>query len=147
MDGLGGKEMTTIREGLNIIINATLNQGPVDTALIRTHATGILACLDEYLPWRPISELDEKTRYGNEDGFLLLAPELVNLDCNTYGVGMGYYQDDGLLWHMTQEECDNRDQTKDYGCWMACVWSMYNDKWAHIPVTPTHYLRLKGVEQ
>lgn len=45
------------------------------------------------LPWRPIEEL-EWQRYGDEQGFLILAPELVDGDCNVHGVGMGYFQDD-----------------------------------------------------
>lgn len=96
------------------------------------------------LPWRPIAELSEIDKYGNADGFLVLAPELVDLDCNVYGAGMGFWQDDGLLWHMSQEECDKRDREKDYGCWLACQWSMTNDEWSHVPCTPTHFLRITG---
>lgn len=101
--------------------------------------------VDGTIPWRPISDLPPEDKHGDENGFLLIAPELVDLDCNVHGVGMGYYQDDGLLWHATQEECDNRDPNKDYGCWMACKWSMTNDEWSHVPCNPTHYVRLTGV--
>jgi hypothetical protein len=92
------------------------------------------------LPWRPIAELAD--RY--ENGLLLLAPELVDLDCNPSGVGMGYWQDDGLTWSMTQEECDRLDDSEDWGSWMACKWSMTNDEWSHVVCTPTHYLKLRG---
>ena len=97
------------------------------------------------LPWRPIAELSEEDRRGDEAGFLLLAPELIDEDCNVHGVGMGYWQDDGLLHSMTQKECDERDPEKDYSCWLACKWSMTNDEWYEVPCTPTHYLRLKGI--
>lgn len=96
------------------------------------------------LVWRPIAELDEKTRYGDDAGFLLCAPELVDLDCNVHGVGMGHWQDDGLLWNMSQEECDHLPDGTDTGCWMACQWSMTNDEWSHVPCTPTHYIRILG---
>lgn len=98
------------------------------------------------MPWRPISELTDQERYGDDDnaGFLLLAPELVDLDCNVHGVGMGFWQDDGLLWNASQEECDARDREKDYGSWMACKWSLTNDEWRHVCCTPTHYLKLTG---
>lgn len=135
--------MTTIQDGLQIIIDATRTQGPVDTALIRTHATGILVALGDALPWRPIEELYADGKYDHDnddpDGLLLIAPELVDKDCNTHGVGMGYWQDD-VTWHMTQ-----KDRSKDYGSWMACKWSITNDEWSHVRCTPTHYLRLRGV--
>jgi hypothetical protein len=92
----------------------------------------------DVLPWHPISELKDK--YQPE--LLLKAPELVDLDCNVEGVGMGFWQDDGLLWNMSQAECDARDQTKDYGCWLACKWDMSNDEWRHVPCTPTHFIVL-----
>lgn len=98
------------------------------------------------MPWRPIAELDETTRHGDEAGFLLLAPELVDLDCNVHGVGMGYFQDDGLCNFMTQEQCDARDRDKDHSCWIAGKWSMQNDEWHEVVVRPTHYLRLRGIE-
>lgn len=74
------------------------------------------------LPWRLIAELSDKY----ETGLLLLAPELVDLDCNVCGAGMGYWQDNG---------------------WLACKWDMTNDEWTHVPCTPTHYLKLSGVSQ
>lgn len=97
------------------------------------------------LPWRPISELLDRDRYGDQSGFLLLAPELVDEDCNVHGVGMGYWQDDGLLWHASQEECDSWPEDRPRGSWMACKWSMTNDEWSHVCCTPTHYLRLRGL--
>jgi hypothetical protein len=90
------------------------------------------------LPWHPIEEL--RNRHQGE--LLLKAPELVDLDCNREGVGLGYWQDDGLTWAMSQKECDKLDRDKDYGCFMACQWSMTNDEWAHVPVTPTHFIVL-----
>lgn len=75
------------------------------------------------LPWRPIAELDTNTRYGDENGFLLMAPELEDADCNVHGVGMGYFNEE---------------------TWTACKWSMVNDEWTEAVCTPTHYLRLTG---
>ena len=103
------------------------------------------------LPWRPIAELngpDGKYDHKNdgEAGLLLLAPELVDEDCNTHGVGMGYYQDDGKAWGMTKKEFDAVPEGADLGSWMACKWSMTNDEWSHVCCTPTHYLRLTGVK-
>lgn len=94
--------------------------------------------------WRPIEELSDKERYGNEAGFLLLAPELVDEDCNVHGVGMGFFQDDALKWKASQEECDNWPEGKDPGGWLAGKWSMTNDEWCTIVVHPTHYIRLEG---
>lgn len=103
------------------------------------------------MPWRPINELfdkDGKYDHENDDpnGFLLMAPELVDEDCNVHGVGMGYWQDDGLTWHATQEECDAWPDDRACGAFMACKWSMTNDEWAHVCCAPTHYLRLRGAE-
>lgn len=94
------------------------------------------------LPWRPIAELVDK----HETELLLIAPELVDLDCNVHGVGMGYWQDDGKLWHLSQEQCDalTEEQRANSGSWMACKWSMTNDEWSHVCCTPTHYLKLSG---
>lgn len=78
------------------------------------------------LPWRPIAELADK--YA--PNLLLLAPELVDLDCNEYGVGMGYFQDDA--------------GDGDCGSFLACKWSMTNDEWREVVVTPTHFLVLSG---
>jgi len=94
--------------------------------------------------WQPIERLNDQTKYGDENGFLICAPELVDLDCNVHGVGIGYWQDDGLLWNASQEECDARDRTRDYGCWMACKWSMTNDEWSHVPCNPTHFIQIRG---
>jgi len=92
------------------------------------------------ITWHPIAELTDK--YASN--LMLLAPELVDLDCNEMGAGMGYWQDDGLLWHASQKECDERDPERDYGCFMACKWSMSNDEWCHVPCTPTHYAVIGG---
>jgi hypothetical protein len=88
----------------------------------------------DQMPWRPIEELDERTRYGDEVGFLLLAPELVDLDCNVHGVGMGYWQDGAERPGYRTED----------GSWLACKWDMTDDEWREVPCTPTHYLRLTG---
>lgn len=92
--------------------------------------------------WRPIAELTEKERHGDEAGFLLCAPELVDLDCNVHGVGMGYYQDDRDMPCNEHGACG--EEGVDYGGWLACQWSMTNDEWAHVSVTPTHFMRLEG---
>lgn len=92
--------------------------------------------------WLPIETMTEQDRYGDGAGFLLVAPELVDEDCNVHGVGMGYYQDerdvpcgpDGAV----------REPGVDYGGWLACKWSMSSDEWREVPVTPTHYMRITG---
>lgn len=95
--------------------------------------------------WSPITELSDRERtHGTHAGLLLCAPELVDLDCNEHGVGLGHWQDDGLLWNMSQKECDERDPDKDYACWLACRWDMSGDEWRHVPCTPTHFIRLRG---
>ena len=90
------------------------------------------------LPWRPIAELTKEERYGDHSGFLLLASELVDLDCNEHGVGMGYWQDDAESVGGLEEEED--------GWWLACKWSMSNDEWYEVPCNPTHYIRLTGAQ-
>lgn len=90
------------------------------------------------LPWRPISELTDKEKYGDENGFLLLAPELIDLDCNVNGVGMGYFQD--------ERDVPYDEEGKNYDGWLACKWSMTNDEWCQVPCTPTHYIRLTGAK-
>lgn len=82
------------------------------------------------LPWRPIYELTTITRQGDAAGFLIMAPELVDEDCNVHGIGMGYWDDLA------------NDNT---GGWLACKWDMQNDEWREVPCQPTHYLRLKGL--
>lgn len=88
--------------------------------------------------WRPIEELSD--RYAGN--LLLVAPELVDLDCNEHGVGMGYWQDG------RDEPCDEKgacgDPNVDYGGFLACKWSMSNDEWREVPCTPTHFLVLAG---
>ena len=109
----------------------------------------VVRCLMGALPWRPISELTTETRYGDEHGFLLLAPELVDEDCNVHGVGMGYWQD-GAGPEIEQDPFDGSgggtSQPLHDGSWMACKWSMTNDEWAHVPCNPTHYIRLTGAD-
>lgn len=78
------------------------------------------------LVWRPIEELTREAKYGDPSGFLLLAPELVDLECNEHGVGMGYW--DGAGWSAVPK------------------WSMHNDEWREVRCTPTHYIRLTGVQ-
>lgn len=92
--------------------------------------------------WQPIENLDAQTRYGDESGFLLCAPELVDGDCNVHGVGMGYWQDDRDV------PCGPngaiRQEGVEYGGWLACKWSMTNDEWSHVPCTPTHFIQIRG---
>ena len=76
--------------------------------------------------WRPIAELQDK--YVNN--LLLHAPELVNLDCNPAGIGMGYFQDGA--------------KGKDRGLFLAAKWSMTNDEWYEVAVTPTHFILMEG---
>lgn len=94
------------------------------------------------LPWCPIEELTEIERYGDNNGFLLCAPELADGDCNVHGVGMGYWQDD------RDEPCDENgrcgEEGVNYGGWLACKWSMQNDEWYECKCTPTHFIKLHG---
>jgi hypothetical protein len=94
------------------------------------------------MDWKPIEELTSKTRYGDEGGFLLLAPELIDLDCNIHGCGMGYYQDDRDMPTDEHGACGNPGT--DYGGWLACKWSMSNDEWYEVKCTPTHYVKITG---
>lgn len=104
--------------------------------------------IDMSLVWRPIAELSSENRCGDDAGFLLIcAPELVDLDCNPDGVGMGFWQDDGLLWNMSQEACDARDKSRDYGCWLVGKWGMSDDEWRLVPCTPTYYARIAGPQK
>lgn len=90
------------------------------------------------MKWKPISELEDK--YSNN--LLLCAPELVDLDCNEVGIGMGYWQDG---YH---EPCNEHgacgDPDVDYGAFVCCKWSMSNDEWYEQACTPTHFIILKG---
>lgn len=74
--------------------------------------------------WKPIGDL--KDLYSTN--LLLCAPELVDLDCNVHGVGMGYYQ----------------DAPNAPGKWLACKWSMTNDEWFEVVIKPTHFLIIEG---
>lgn len=88
--------------------------------------------------WRPISELEDK--YSTD--LLLCAPELVDLDCNEHGIGMGYWQDDhdvpvgpgGAI----------REKGADYGGFVACKWCMSCDEWHEVKISPTHFIVMKG---
>ena len=112
-----------------------------------------LTVVEAGLPWRPIEELNGPNgkydhKHDSEAGLLLLAPELVDLDCNVHGVGMGFFQDDGLAWtdykFASAEEIHDR-AGEDMGCWLACKWDMSNDEWQTVKCKPTHYIRLSGV--
>lgn len=88
--------------------------------------------------WRPIAELEDK--YSNN--LLLCAPELVDLDCNEAGIGMGYWQDD---YHVpTNEHGACGLPGVDYGSFACCKWNMTNDEWYECACTPTHFLILEG---
>jgi len=76
--------------------------------------------------WRPIAELKDK--YAS--GLLLCAPELIDLDCNPEGIGMGYWQDGGGV---------------DGGnAWLCAKWSMTNDEWYEKECNPTHFIQMTG---
>jgi hypothetical protein len=132
-----------VHAGDTVLLEQEYQPGRIESfAGAATYCHGFTLGYD-MLPWRPIADLSEKDRYGDENGFLILAPELVDGDCNVHGVGMGYWQDDRDV------PCDEhgavREDGVDYGGWLACKWSMQNDEWAEVPCTPTHYLRLRGV--
>ena len=74
-----------------------------------------------------------KDRYQAE--LLLRAPELVSLDCNRLGVGMGYWQDNGGHSPLAREKG---------GCFLACKFSMTNDEWYEVECNPTHFIVLAG---
>lgn len=88
--------------------------------------------------WRPIAELTDKYRTD----LLLCAPELVDLDCNVHGIGMGYYQD-GRDWDgpPTAKDLKKPDQG---GGFLAAKWNMTNDEWDEVKVTPTHFIIMEG---
>jgi len=94
--------------------------------------------------WRPISELTRETRYGND--FLLCAPELVDGDCNPYGIAPGYFQDDRDRPAPSLDEVNHRvpwtssDPDRDYGGWIAARYDMHNDEYSNANVNPTHYI-------
>lgn len=90
--------------------------------------------------WRPISELTMDDKYRTD--LLLRAPELVDLDCNEAGVGMGYWQDD---YHVPCDEHGAvREDGREYGAWLACRWNMSCDEWYEVACTPTHYMLIEG---
>ena len=75
--------------------------------------------------WKPIAELANKY----QPNLLFCAPELVDLDCNTHGIGMGYWQDGEGLTN---------------GSFLACKWNMTNDEWDEKKCTPTHFMIMRG---
>jgi hypothetical protein len=81
------------------------------------------------LPWHPIEELKDK--YQAE--LLLRAPELVDLDCNSLGVGLGYWQDGAG---------DSPHSREVRGCFLACKWNMSVDEWFEVECHPTHFIVL-----
>jgi hypothetical protein len=88
--------------------------------------------------WRPIAELEDKYTTN----LLLCAPELVDLDCNEDGIGMGYWQDDALT--PFDKNGAVREEGVDYGSFMCAKWSMSNDEWYEVPCNPTHFIEMKG---
>ena len=86
--------------------------------------------------WRPITELKDKY----VTNLLLCAPELVDLDCNEAGVGMGYWQDE----RDAPEYFSDVKAGVDYGGFLACKWNMTSDEWGNVPVTPTHFMLIEG---
>lgn len=80
--------------------------------------------------WQLIENLDRETRYGDENGFLLCAPELVDLDCNVHGVGPGYWQDDG--------------EKPGGGSWLCAKFDMHSDCWNETECHPTHFIQIRG---
>lgn len=78
--------------------------------------------------WLPIEILADKY----DTGLLLCAPELVDLDCNEHGIGMGYWQDGPV------------NPTYGDGTWLACKWDMHDDSWHEVTCTPTHFIKMAG---
>jgi hypothetical protein len=91
------------------------------------------------LPWHPIEELRDKYQAN----LLLMAPELVDGDCNEYGVGLGYWQDD--LHVPCNEHGACGEPGVEYGSFLVCKWDMHNDEWRNMPCNPTHFIVLGGV--
>ena len=83
--------------------------------------------------WQPIALLADK--YSTN--LLLCAPELVDLDCNVPGIGMGYYQDD-------RDRTGPEDRRSETGGFLAAKWNMTSDEWVEVPVTPTHFIIMEG---
>lgn len=69
--------------------------------------------------WHPMSEMTDEMRYAG--GYLLHAPDLVDLDFNPQGVERGYWQDDEG--------------------WCAPGWDANSDVWTEGRVVhPTHFM-------
>jgi hypothetical protein len=81
--------------------------------------------------WLPIAALVD--RY--EQNLLLCAPELVDLDCNPDGIGIGHWQDDALV------PCGPDGAI---GSFLACRWSMSCEEWYEVPCRPTHFIKMTG---
>jgi hypothetical protein len=92
------------------------------------------------LPWRPILELVSEDKY--DTNLLLCAPELIDLNCNPFGIGMGYFQDERDV--PSNEHGAVREPGVNYDGWLACKWSMTNDEWYEVKVTPTHFIKMEG---
>jgi hypothetical protein len=90
----------------------------------------------DVLPWHPIEELSDK----HQGELLLRAPELIDLDCNRLGVGMGYWQDEYNV--PTGPHGAIREEGVEYGAWVACKWNMTTDEWYETVCTPTHFIIL-----
>lgn len=101
-------------------------------------AQGVLVRLGMGPLWRPIGVLPDK--YSSN--LLLCAPELVDLDCNEAGIGMGYWQDDYLV--PTNEHGACGLPGVDYGSFVCCKWNMTNDEWYEMACNPTHYIVMEG---
>lgn len=78
--------------------------------------------------WKPIEELKDKY----VTNLLIWAPELVDLDFNPSGCGMGHFQDDA--------------GENGAGSWQANSWDGNNDEWTLVNCNPTHYLVMEAPE-
>lgn len=93
--------------------------------------------------WQPIKQLEDKYTTN----LLLCAPELVDLDYNPAGIGMGYFQDDfwddnpdiAEAWSGTQGGSTPRG-----GAFLCAKWNMTSDEWYETPCTPTHFILMEG---
>lgn len=90
--------------------------------------------------WKPIDQLPPHELHSNN--LLLCAPELVDEDCNPFGIGMGYYADDRDQPYNRDGRCG--DPNVNYGGFLACKWNMTADEWYEEKITPTHFIILEG---
>lgn len=77
--------------------------------------------------WHPISELTDKYACN----LLICAPELLDLDFNEAGVGMGHWQDDA-------------GDEINAGSWEANKWNGTCDEWFTVRCNPTHFAFILG---